>query len=393
MRYSRNELNMPSAPPFGLLLIAGSQTHQENYARAFAADERCRLIGLTDEADVPARRGELNQQLADELGIPLFDDIDAALARDDVHIVCACPEPERRGLLAAKAARAGKHIYIDKPLASSLVDANEVVRAVDEAGVHSQMFSLVRTPAAQEAKDVIQSGRLGELVGLHCELLFAKGVAGTADLSKPRVEKREAERFTFVDSKRELFCVGLYPLVLFQWLTGSRFRHISGSTSNYFFAEHQQNDVEDFSCLLLGMQNGVEATITVGRTGWSSHPGFGLHQIHLVGTSGAVTIDAFRPRLEIYSDAPAWKQPEKPHPEDPMGFWSSTQKAGGVKEKTDWFPIQAAAQSDAAYFLDRIEQDRASDVPAAVGAHAVEAILAGYESAATGTTVELTASE
>ena len=76
-----------------------------------------------------------------------------------------------------------------------------------------------------------------------------------------------------------------------------------------------------------------------------------------------------------------------------MGFWSSTQKSGGVKEKTDWFPIQAAAQSDAAYFLDCIEQDRASDVPAAVGAHAVEAILAGYESAATGTTVELTTSE
>lgn len=375
------------SPPYGLLLIAGAQTHQENYARAFAADKRCRLIGLTDETDVPPRRRELNRQLAAELGIPLLDDFDAALARKDVQIVCLCPEPERRGRLAVKAARAGKHVYVDKPLTAFVEDARQVVAAVEQAGVRSQMFSLVRTPAAQRAREVLESGRLGELVGLHCELLFAKGVSGTADLSQPRREKPQAERFTFIDSKRELFCVGLYPLVLFQWLTGSRFDAVAGSTSNYFFAEHQRNDVEDFSCLLLGMQNGVEATITVGRSGWSSHPGFGVHQIHLVGTEDAVTIDAFRPRLEIYSDAPPWRQPAEPHPEDPMGFWSSTQRAGGVEPKTDWWPVHAAMQSDASYFLDCIEEGRESDVPATVGAHAVEVIHAGYESAATGATV------
>lgn len=380
---------MRSSPPYGLLLIAGSLTHQENYARAFADDERCRLIGLTDEADIPTRRRELNAQLAGELDIPLFDDMDEALARDDVQLVCLCPEPERRGRLAAKAARAGKHIYVDKPLAASVADAKDVVAAVNETGVRSQMFSLVRSEAAQRARSIVESGRLGELIGLHCELLFAKGVSGTADLSKPRVEKPKADQFTFIESKRELFCVGLYPLVLFQWLTGSRFTEVAGSTSNYFFAEHQQNDVEDFSCLLLGIEGGIETTITVGRTGWSSHPDFGVHQIHLVGTAGTETIDTFRPRLEIYSDAPTWRQPAKPHPEDPMGFWSSTQQAGGVEPKSDWHPVQSAVQGDASYFLDCIEQDCESDVPAAVGAHAVEVILAGYESAATGDTVEL----
>lgn len=376
------------SPPYGLLLIAGGQTHQENYARAFAADDRCRLIGLTDEADVPQRRRELNRQLAAELNVPLLDDLDAALARDDVQIVSVCSEPERRGRLTAKCARAGKHVYIDKPMTTSVADAQEVVAAATEAGVKSQMFSLVRTPAARKAKDVLESGRIGEPVGLHCELLFAKGLAGTADLSKPRQEESHAERFTFIDSKRELFCVGLYPLVLFQWLIGRKYTMISGTTSNYFFAEHQKNDVEDFACMMLGMEGGIETTITVGRTGWSSHRGFGVHQIHLVGTEDTVTIDAFQPRLTISSDAPAWKQPITPHPEDPMGFWSSTQKAGGVEPKTDWFPIAAAAQSDASYFLDCIEQGRESDVSAAVGAHAVEAILAGYVSSAENRTVE-----
>jgi predicted dehydrogenase len=380
---------MAQSPPYRLLLISGNLTHQENYSRAFAADDRCRLIGLTDEAGVPQRRLELNQLLADELQIPYFDDLEIAIHRDDVHIISLCPEPERRGALAARCARAGKHVYIDKPLAASVADAYDVVNAVEESGVKSQMFSLVRSSAAQKAKQVLQSGELGELIGLHCELLFAKGIGGTADLSKPRTENPTAERFTFIDSKRELFCVGLYPLVLFQWLTGKRFTEVIGTTSNYFFAAHQENDVEDFSCMMLGMDGGIETTITVGRAGWSSHPSHGIHQIHLIGTENAITIDAYRPRLEIYSDAPAWQQPETPHPEDPMGFWSSTQKEMGITPKTDWCSIEPVLQNDAAYFIDCIEQDRESDVPAAVGAHAVEAILAGYESAASGNTVSL----
>ncbi len=380
---------MPTSPPYGLLLITGSHTHQENYARAFAADVRCRLIGLCDEPNLPVRRRELNAQLAGELGIPVLDDLDAALHREDVQIVSICAEPERRGRLAARCARAGKHVYVDKPLASSSSAAQEVVEAVRDAGVYSQMFSLVRSPVARRASQAMRAGRIGELLGLHCELMFAKGFAGTANLSIPRQEKPHAERFTFIDSKRELFCVGLYPLVLFQCLTGSKVKSVYASTSNYFFVEHQHHDVEDFACLLMELENGLQATIAVGRTGWSSHPGSGVHQLHLTGTADSLTLDAFRPRLEIHSDAPAWRPPERPHPEDPMGFWSSTQLESGVKPKTDWWPVDAVAQDDASFFLDCLEHGSESDVPASVGAHAVDVILAAYRSAAAGEMVSV----
>ena len=39
---------MPN-PRYGVLLVTGSHTHQENYAAAFAADRRCRLIAVSDE--------------------------------------------------------------------------------------------------------------------------------------------------------------------------------------------------------------------------------------------------------------------------------------------------------------------------------------------------------
>ena len=367
---------------YGLLIVGGNLSHQENYSRALAADPRVRLVGLTDESDVLPRRRELNQALADELEIPYIEPYEEALAREDVDLVCLCPEPERRARMTVAAARAGKHVYVDKPLCATVEGAREVVEAVEASGVRSQMFSLVRSSIGRRCREVVESGRLGTLVGLHAELLFAKGVAGTADLGQPRHEQTSDGRFTWVDSKRELFCVGLYPLVLFEWLTGSRVEAIEAATANFFFTEHQANGAEDFAALLVGWEGGLETTITVGRSGWSSHPSHGIHQVHLVGTDSTATVDAYRPRLEIFSDAPGWSQPGTPHPEDPMGFWSSTQESGGVTPKTDWWPLAEAADDDARYFLDCLDDDRDSDVPAAMGARAVETILAAYDAAA-----------
>lgn len=374
---------MPAKPPYGLLLIGGGETHQENYARSFAADARCHIVGLADEAGVDARRRQLNERLAADLGVPHLDDLAESLRRDDVDLVCVCVESERIGRVATTAASAGKHIYVDKPLAATVDEARALVAAVREAGVRSQMFSMVRSSVGLRSRAVVESGRLGTLIGLHAELFFAKGPAGTADLAHPRREPKEPPAFTHIDSKRELFTVGLYPLVLFQWLTGFKVVEVFATTHNYFFAEHQHNEVEDFACLSLRLENGVDATVTCGRTGWLSHPSSGVHQVRIVGTRGTEMIDAFRPRLETWSDSPPWLPPP-PFAGDPMGFWSSTQAAMGVRPKRSWKAIEPVVQSDTTAFLDCIEQERESDVPAAVGAHATEVILAAYQSAATG---------
>ena len=366
---------------FGLLLITGNQTHQENYARAFAADPRCRLIGLTDEPTEP-RRTELNRKLAEELDIPFFEDFSAAVRRDDVNLVSICSEPERRLDLTLECIEAGKHIYFDKDPAPTVEAAKQISEAVHTKGLLSQAFSLVRVPAAVRAKAALESGELGDLIGLHCDITFAKGRAGTATLGR-RDEKSSPTRFNFIDSKREFLCVGYYALAFFQWLTGERFVSVDATTSNYFFTEHQKNDVEDFSCAMLGMSNGVEATITSGRCGWQSHSTHGIHDIRLIGTKGSLTLDAYAPRLVTFSGVDQWSPPETPHPDDPMGFWSSTTKASGAVPKTDWLPVETASRSDAAAFLDCLECQSASDLPVEIASHCVEVVHAVYESAAT----------
>jgi len=379
--------------PFGLLLIAGNQTHQENYARAFAADDRCQLVGLTDSEDIPQRRRELNQELADELGIPYLDDLSIAVARNDVDLVSICAEPERRLPLSLACIDAGKHLYLDKDPAPTVEHAWQIVRAAKEKGLLAQAFSLVRLPACQQAKQIVDSGEIGELIGLHCDVTFAKGIPGTADLTRPRTENQTTSQFTFIDSKREFLCVGYYPLILFQWLTGQRFTNVDATTANYFFEAHQSNDVEDFASVMLTLDGGIEATITAGRCGWMSHRDYGVHDIRLIGSRGSITIDAQQPRLELCSDAAPWMQPSTGHPEDPMGFWSSTQKSGGVTPKHDWQSINSAAQSDASAFLDCIENKQQSDVPGSMAAHAVDVVHATYRSAAKGQSETVKTSE
>jgi predicted dehydrogenase len=226
------------------------------------------------------------------------------------------------------------------------------------------------------------------MVAVHCDLFFAKGPAGHADLSRPRRESAHPEHYEWVDSKRELSNVGVYPLVFLPWLLGREVENVFAVTSNYFFAEHQKNDMEDFGVALLELEGGLTATLAVGRAGWRCHPMSGVNKTYLIGTKGCACIDAYRPRLEVWADEEPWTAPRR-HPDDPMGFWSSTQEESGTRKKQAWITPEFAGYDDARYFLDCIEQGRESDVPAEAAAAATEVLLAAYQSAATGEVVAL----
>jgi len=381
---------MSRPAPYGVLLVTGGRTHQENYARLFAADPRCRLVAVADETDVPPQRAAWNRQLADELSLPYISGLDAALARDDVQIASICAEHERRGRVTVRCAEAGKHVYIDKPMTCRVADADAVVAAIARAGVRSQVFSLIHTPWSEAAKRVTESGELGELVAVHCDVLFAKGHAGTAPLGTPRRQEPYPARFTFPDAKRELRAAGVYALGIARYVAGREVRTVYGVTENYFFAEHAQNGVEDFGLLAMTLEGGLTATITGGRIGWMSHPAAGPNRIHLVGTRGSMTIDAYRPRLEIFNNATPWTPPP-PDPADPMGFWQSTQDASGVRPRHAWAPLlgPGASPSDPSRFLDCLDAGRESPMSARDGAAVVEALMAGYVSASRGEVVTL----
>lgn len=173
----------------------------------------------------------------------------------------------------------------------------------------------------------------------------------------------------------------MYPITLIHWLTGRKFRTVLGITANYFFQEHQKNNVEDLGIASCTLEDGLPVTIAAGRYGWTSHPASGMNRLVLVGSERTAIIDANRPRLEMYTDDAPWTQPD-PHPEDPMFFWSSTTEEKHVRPKTTWANIVPPA-SDASYFIDRLEAGRDSELNVVEAAHSAEVLIAAYRSAAT----------
>ncbi len=370
-------------PPYGVLLVAGEFTHQPGYASAFAADPRCRLIGVTDEQDVSAGRRERNAALASRLGIPLLPDLHDAIRRPDVHIVSICAEPERRARIIINAASARKHLYLDKPLCASVNEADAIAREIRQTGIVAQMMTMLHWEPARRAAEIVESGQLGDIQAVHSELCFAKGTPGTADLSKPRTESANPDRFELDDSKRELTNIGVYCVAMLLRLVGKRVRRVAAATGNFYFAEHQQRNMEDFGQILLEFGGNTTATITAGRTGWRSHPAGGLDRIALVGTRKTAMLDAHRPRWECWCDTQPWAAPPR-DPDDPMGMWiPAPDSPYRPRPKTNWLPDWTPSwTSDITPFLDCIEQGRDCLFPIELAAAATEILAAAYRSAA-----------
>jgi predicted dehydrogenase len=180
-----------------------------------------------------------------------------------------------------------------------------------------------------------------------------------------------------------MFNIAVYSLALIRWLSGRKaFRSVRAVTGNYFLEWNRHHDFEDFAVLAVTLDGGLTATVSAGRTGWRSHPGGGHNRTRLFGTRAAVTVDASDVRGEIFGDRLThWSTPAV-NPEDPHGFWASTdqRKQGGP----EWFLPAPPAKSDQSLFLDCLERNRPSEVTVADGVRVLEALFAAYRSAASG---------
>ena len=99
------------------------------------------------------------------------------VAHPDIDaIVIASPQTTHKQIACA-AFQAGKHVFCEKPLGASLQDAQAMVDAAHASKcVHMVGFNYVRTPATQFARQLIQSGAIGDIIwfrGEHTEDFYA----------------------------------------------------------------------------------------------------------------------------------------------------------------------------------------------------------------------------
>ena len=134
----------------------------EVHSRA-ARSTRARLVGIVSSS--PAR----STAAAQNLGIDAaYDSVEQLLndpAVDVVHIVT--PNATHRDLALA-AIRAGKHVVCEKPLATSVTDAAELVAAAEQAGVVATVpFAYRFHPMVREARARLASGEPGRLLSIQ----------------------------------------------------------------------------------------------------------------------------------------------------------------------------------------------------------------------------------
>lgn len=110
---------------------------------------------------------------------PIFSDA-AALLQSDVDAVVISTPPSLHAELAIAAARAGKHIYIEKPLATTAADARAVADAIDRSGCVAVLgFNYRYHPAHALARPLLQKGTIGRIRAVHtvfCEPVPAESV-------------------------------------------------------------------------------------------------------------------------------------------------------------------------------------------------------------------------
>lgn len=129
---------------------------------------------LNEVAAIASRDEEKAKQTADQLGIPQAYSSYEALLEDDSIDAVYIPLPNHlHREWTIRAAEAGKHILCEKPLALTEQEAREMAQACDDAGVLlAEAFMYRHHPRYDQIRDVISSGEIGEIRGIHSTFSF-----------------------------------------------------------------------------------------------------------------------------------------------------------------------------------------------------------------------------
>jgi predicted dehydrogenase len=133
----------------------GRQVH----VPAFRADSRCVIAGIC------ANRFDRAQRAADELNISkAYRDGREMIEDSSIAAVAIATPPSVQAPLALAAARAGKHLFCEKPLALDHAQAAEILAAAREKHVvHAMDFTFPELDAWQKARQTLQTGGLGAI--------------------------------------------------------------------------------------------------------------------------------------------------------------------------------------------------------------------------------------
>lgn len=142
------------------IAIQGAGWVSSEHIRAYQQNPHSHIVAIGSRTQEGAERK------AREFGldVPAYDSLEAMLARPDVDAVSLCTPPELHAEETVVAARAGKHILIEKPVALNPDQLHRMRAAVREAGVRTVVSFVLRwNPAVANIKALRAQGALGDV--------------------------------------------------------------------------------------------------------------------------------------------------------------------------------------------------------------------------------------
>jgi predicted dehydrogenase len=277
-----------------------------------AGHQRFRPVVVADDADQPDWAHERNAKFAGRLGIPYVTDVERAIAEYGVQVAVVSSQAERHCDLGVRAADAGLHVVLDKPMGTRLSECDRLVEAVERNRVKSLLWNRNFLPALSRTRGLLARGAVGDLFAMHVDFYFAKDAGPPIGSRRPGdqpmhwLEAQKAAHATGADGgvgdepMGELKIEGIYPLAYIRMLTGARVRRVFARTAAHFHQLNADNGVEDLATVTLELEGGLLATLCLGRIGDASHPDIGEIKLHLLGSRGGLVISEARPEVGVY---------------------------------------------------------------------------------------------
>ena len=263
----------------GILSVA--HLHAEAYIGNLRANPNVEFIGIADEDT------ERGQQYAIQFQSPLFESYNAMLAsKPDAVILCS--ENSRHRPLVEMAAQAGVHVLCEKPLATTVTDAEAMVAACKAANVKLMTaFPMRFSTPLQEVKRMLDTGGLGQVYAVN---------------STNQGECPKHHRGWFVD--KELAGGGavsdhvVHLADVLAWYLQSDVTEVYATANDILYPG--ETEVETGGLVMLSYANGAFATIDCSWSKPPYYPTWGGLALDLIGEKGLVTANAFKQVMTVY---------------------------------------------------------------------------------------------
>ena len=331
-----------------------------NHIKA-ALDNRLELVALCDTS-LEKIRGLLDKHIPDEhKAVVCYKDYKEMITENpDIELAAIATPSGSHAEIALYCIRKGINVIIEKPIAMSMADANEIIRRSEKSDVmvcvcHQNRFNI----AVQKTRKALESGRFGKLSHGSIHVLWNR----TKDYYM-----QAAWRGTWAEDGGCLMNQCIHGIDLLRWMMGDEIDTVYGATRQQY---HHYLETEDIGMAVVTFKNGSIATIE-GTT--NVYPKNLEETLYLFGERGTVKIGG-----RSTNNLDVW---------DFSDETEDDQENRGLEEQTENVYGNGHTRLYAD-MIDAISTQRMPYVDAVAGRNALELVLAIYQSMKTRNPVKL----